>query len=225
VSAIPSSTFHDLFGGLSGALTLLCVFPYLRDVSRGVTVPQRMSWFIFAMLSISATVAQAAAGADSGVLLAGGAAIGFSAVFVTSIKRGVGGASRWDFVALGIGLAGLVLWHLSNRPMVAIAAIGAAEVAAVALTVAKSLKAPGSETLSTWVVDAVAGVMATIGVGTVDAAHLLYPVHHVILNGAVVAAIFAGRKFEQRLPSLNNENIGIGRLAASQRAKADTTVT
>jgi hypothetical protein len=218
-------TVQHLFGGLSGFLSLICVFPYLRDVSRGVTVPQRMSWFVFAMLSTSATVAQAAAGADSGVLLTGGAAIGFSAVFVASIKRGVGGASRWDFVALGISIAGLVLWHLSDRPMVAVAAIGVAELAAVALTVAKSLEAPGSETLSTWVIDGVAGVMAIIAVGRVDAAHLLYPVHHVVLNGAVVAAILTGHKLKQRSPSLNNENLGIGGLAATPQATANTPVS
>ncbi len=224
MSAIPSITVQNLFGGLSGLLSLMSVVPYLRDVSRGVTLPQRMSWFVFAMLSTSASVAQAAAGAISGALLTGGSAIGFSAVFVASIKRGVGGASRWDFVALGISIAGLVLWHLSNRPMVAVAAIGVAELAAVALTVAKSLEAPGSETLSTWVIDGVAGVVAIIAVGTIDATHLLYPVHHVVLNGSVVAAILIGRRFKQRYLSLNNEHIDVGRWVATPQPTASTPV-
>lgn len=183
-----------------------------------------MSWFIFAMLSTSAAVAQAAAGADSGVLLAGGAAIGFSAVFVASIKLGVGGTSRWDLVALGIGIAGLVLWHFSNRPMVAVGAIVIAELAAVTLTVAKLLDMPGSETLSTWVIDGVAGMMAIIAVGRVDATHLLYPVHHVVLNGAVVAAIVTGHKVKQRSPLLNNDSVGSARLAVAPHATANTPV-
>jgi hypothetical protein len=208
-------TVQHLFGGLSGFLTLICVIPYLRDVLRGVTVPQRMSWFIFAMLSMSAAIAQAAAGADSGVLLAGGAAIGFSAVFAASIKHGVGGASRWDFLALGIGIAGLVLWHFSNRPLAAVGAIMVAELAAVALTVAKLLKVPDSETLSTWMIDCVAGMMAISAVGKIDATHLLYPVHHVVLNGAVVAAIVTGNRLKQRSPLLDNENVSNGDLVAT----------
>jgi hypothetical protein len=174
-----------------------------------------MSWFIFAMLSTGATVAQAAAGADSGVLLAGGAAIAFSAVFAASIKHGVGGASRWDFGALGIGIAGLMLWLFSDQPVVAVAAIMIAELAAVALTVAKLLKTPGTETLSTWAVDCIAGMIAIIAVGEVDATHLLYPAHHVVLNGAVVAAILTGHKMKKRSPLLNNENYGSAKLVAT----------
>jgi hypothetical protein len=208
-------TVQNLFGGLSGFLTLVCVIPYLRDVLRGATIPQRMSWFIFAMLATGAAVAQAAAGADSGVFLAGGAAIGFSAVFVASIKHGVGGASRWDFGVLGIGIAGLMLWLFSDQPMVAVAAIMVAELAAVALTVAKLLKAPGTETLSTWAIDCVAGLIAIIAVGKIDATHLLYPTHHVFLNGTVVAVIVAGHKVKRRSPLLNNENRGSARLVAT----------
>ncbi len=218
-------TVQHLFGGFAGFLTLICVVPYFRDVRRGVTIPQRMSWFIFAMLSTGATVAQAAAGADSGVLLAGGAAIGFSAVFAASIKRGVGGASRWDFVALGIGIAGLALWHFSNQPMVAVAAIMVAELAAVALTVAKLLKAPGTETLSTWAIDCVAGMMAIIAVGKVDATHLLYPAHHVVLNGAVVTAILTGHKLKQRSPLLKKDNGGSARLAVATHATANGPIS
>lgn len=218
-------TVQHLFGGLSGFLTLICVIPYLRDVSRGATVPQRMSWFIFALLATGAAVAQAAAGADSGVLLAGGAAIGFFAVFAASIKHGVGGASRWDFMALGIGVAGLALWHFSDRPMAAVGAIMVAELAAVALTVEKLLKAPGSETLSTWVIDSVAGMMAIIAVGKIDATHLLYPFHHVALNSAVVAAIVTGHKLKQRPPSLINENVSNGVLVVTPPATSGTPVS
>jgi hypothetical protein len=218
-------TIQNLFGGLSGFLTLVCVIPYLRDVLRGATIPQRMSWFIFAMLATGAAVAQAAAGADSGVFLAGGAAIGFSAVFVASIKHGVGGASTWDFVALGIGIAGLVLWHFSDRPMAAVGAIMVAELAAVALTVAKLLRAPGSETLSTWAIDSVAGMVSILAVGKIDATHLLYPAHHVVLNGTVVAAIVTGHRWKQRSPSLNNDNLGVGGLVAIPPTTANTPVS
>ena len=81
------------------ALTAICVVPYLRDIRRGTTRPQRVSWLVFATLSIVAAVSQIAAGGGPGVWLAGGSAFGFTLVFVASIRHGEGGFAASDRVA------------------------------------------------------------------------------------------------------------------------------
>lgn len=179
---------------VAASLTVACVVPYLRDVRAGHTRPQRVSWFVFAALAIVAAVSQTLEGAGAGALLAAGAAIGFSAVAVASITRGVGGVDPASRVAMVIATIGAIVSVLAVEPMIAIVAVVCAELAAVSLTVRKALTEPGSETLSTWVVDGTAGVLGLVAIDRLSAADALYPAHHALANGAVVVAILIGRR-------------------------------
>ena len=179
---------------VSACLTAICVVPYLRDVYRGTTRPQRASWFVFCSLAVVAAVSQVVEGAGAGALLATGSAIGFTAVFLASIRRGVGGTSRWDVGALALATIGVVLSVLADEPMIALVAVIVAELAAVALTAHKALRQPHTETLATWMIDCVAGVLAIVAVSEVHVDQLLYPVHHALANAAVVLAIALGRR-------------------------------
>lgn len=174
---------------LSALVTAACVLPYMRDVRRGTTVPHRTSWFVFAALAVVAAVSQALGDGGPGTWLAAGSAVGFGAVFVSSIRRGVGGRSAEDRIALGIAAVGTGLSLLLAHPLYATAGVVAAEAVAVALTVRKALADPSSETRSTWTADAFAGVLAIAAVDEATVATLLYPVHHVVANAAVVVAI------------------------------------
>ena len=185
----------------AGTMTLLCVVPYIRDIRRGTTVPQRTSWFVFASLSALAAIAQLSTGLLGGGLLALGAAVGFSSIFVLSIRSGVGGSTRADVAALAFGCGGLVLWRTSHSPIVAVLAVVIAEWAAGALTVRKAMRSPATETMSTWVIDGSAGVAALLSAKRLDFNEVIYPIHHILLNGAVVTAITLGRRRRALAPT------------------------
>jgi hypothetical protein len=191
---------------VSALLTASCVLPYLRDIRRGTTRPQRASWFVFSSLSIVAAVSQFAGDAGPGAWLAAGSAAGFSAVFVVSIRTGVGGFSRADRAALSVAAIAVVASVLMSTPLVALLGVIVAEQAAVVLTVRKTFDDPTSETTSTWLLDGAAGVAAIAAVHHfTDLNDLLYPIHHILANLAVVAAIVASppsraRRGARRLP-------------------------
>lgn len=188
---------------VSAALTAACVVPYLRGVRLGNTRPQRMTWFVFASVSVVASVSQLLAGGGAGVWLSAGSAIGFAAVFAVSIRRGVGGWARTDRVVLVVAAVGVVASVVVSRPVVAIVAVVLAEIVAVALTVRKAANDPATETLSTWVIDCAAGGVAIAAVDQVSTVDLLYPIHHSIANAAVVAAIVYGRWRTGRIGDFN----------------------
>jgi hypothetical protein len=181
-------------GLLSAVLTMVCVVPYLRDVFRGTTRPQRMSWFVFATLAAVAAVSQAAAGAGPGFWLSAGAAIGFSLIFIASIRHGVGGTERFDLATLAVTGVAVVVAFATDQPIVAVGGVVVSELAAVALTVRKVWHQPGSETTSSWAIDALAGLVAIAAIPEFSAVELLYPVHHVIANSAVLLTIAASRR-------------------------------
>jgi hypothetical protein len=180
---------------VSALLTASCVLPYLRDIRRGTTRPQRASWFVFSTLSIIAAVSQFAGDAGPGAWLAAGSATGFSTVFVVSIRKGVGGFSRADRLTLLVAAVAVAASVLTSTPLVALLGVIVAEIAAILLTVRKSFDDPTSETASTWLLDGAAGVAAIAAVHEfTHLDELLYPIHHVVANLAVVVAIVAGHR-------------------------------
>lgn len=202
---------RDHLAVVSALVTAACVLPYLRDVRRGTTRPHRTSWCVFAVLAVVAAVSQAIAQVGPGIWLAAGSAVGFGAVFVASIRHGVGGSTLADRAALAVASVGIVTSLATARPMFAVAGVVVAEIGAVALTVRKALADPESETRSTWTADAVAGVLAIAAVDHVTAASLLYPVHHTVANAAVVAAIAVGHRRARRRPPTNRPGASAGR--------------
>jgi hypothetical protein len=187
-------SWRVLLAPLAGALTMVCVVPYLLDTVRGSTRPQRMSWFVFTVMAAIASVSQFAAGASAGAWLTAGAAVGFAAVFIVSVPHGEGGLRAADLSVLAVAAAGLLLWGTTGDPLTALLAIVAAEVAAIALTVAKAYRAPSSETPSAWVMDAAAGALTLLAVSHWTFRDVLYPVHHLIVNLSVLVAIYLGRR-------------------------------
>jgi hypothetical protein len=183
---------------LSAVLTACCVLPYLRDVHRHTTRPQRTSWLVFAALSIVAAVSQIVAGNSSAAWLAGGSALGFSVVFAVSIRHGEGGRSPRDLAALSIGLIGALLSIVVGRPLIAVVGVIIAEIAAISLTARKAVRDPASETASTWLLDCAAGALAIAAVAQFSLSDLLYPVHHTLVNAWVVVAIGRGRSAQLR---------------------------
>jgi hypothetical protein len=181
----------------AGVMTALCVVPYLRDIKRGTTRPHRTSWAVFAIVELVAALGQFASHAWAGAFLALGAALGFSAVAIASIKHGEGGRRPIDLVALAVLIGGLIVWAVTDNAWVAVFVAMAIDLPAVALTFQKSRREPDSETLATWVIDCAAGIVAVVAVlvaGAANGLNLMYPAYHVIGNGCIVAALVLRRR-------------------------------
>ncbi|WP_117000012.1 hypothetical protein [Desertimonas flava] len=182
----------------SAALTAGSSMPYLVSISRHAARPQRMSWFVFTALSAVAAVSQLRTGSSAGAWLAAGSAVGFGAIFACSLRWGAGGWSRADRGTLAVAVLAVVLL-LADRPLASLLTVIAAEVAAVALTVAKVSAAPTEEVWTSWAIDAVAGVAALAGVATWSFGSVVYPAHHVAVNVWVVLAVRRGRARQGQL--------------------------
>ncbi|HEX3081645.1 MAG TPA: hypothetical protein VHQ86_00145 [Candidatus Saccharimonadia bacterium] len=183
-----------LLGIASGVLAMVAAAPYVWDTLRGHTRPQRMSWLIWSILGLIAFGSQLSAGWSWGLAVTVGDTLATVTIFALSLGRGEGGSSRRDFGALGVALVGLVLWGFTQLPAVALTGVIIADLSGAALTIVKAYREPQSETLSMWVMIAVAGAMSAVAVGRWDATLLAYPVYLSLTNGAVGVAIWLGRR-------------------------------
>lgn len=182
-------------GLISGILSVLTYVPYVRDIFRLKTKPERATWFIWLVLSSIAFFSQAAEGATHSLWLIGVQTFGVFLIFLLSIRFGVGGLVRRDILALCAAAAGLVLWYFTNNAAVALFISIAVDAIGASLTVLKAYRDPGSETMSTWLLSGTAGIFAAFAVGSFDYVLLAFPVYVVFINYLVaVAMVLGGRK-------------------------------
>ena len=184
-------------GLISGLLSALAYAPYVFDTLRGSTRPQRASWFIWSVLASISFFAQIAEGAVQSLWFAGVQTGATVLIFLLSLKRGTGGLhSLVDIAILCVAAMGVALWIYTDTPAYAlIIAIGVSLLGGT-VTITKAYAAPNSETLSTWATCFIASGFAMLAIGSVDWMLLAYPAYLFTLNGAIVLAIFLGRRRE-----------------------------
>jgi len=178
----------------AGVLSGSCAIPYVRDIRRGTTRPHRVSWGIFTLLAGIAAASQLTNGWSAGALLSSGAALAFFAVFVMSMRHGVGGATVADRLTLLAAVGILAVWAWTGDGTVAVCLVIVLELIAIGLTMRKAWRDPSSETQSSWVIDGAAGALALVGARHLSFAALAYPVYHFASNNAMVAVLVMGRR-------------------------------
>jgi hypothetical protein len=187
-------TMLQIFGYISAALSIICIIPYIRDILRLETKPERASWFIWTVLGTIAFFSQMAKGATDSLWLTVGQTVAVLIVFLLSLKYGTGGLTKRDIRALiGAGV-GLVLWYITQEAAIALCIVIFIDSMGTILTVLKSYEDPASETLSTWVISGTSGIFGMLAVGSFNPILLLYPLYLVLANYSVVAALFLGSR-------------------------------
>jgi hypothetical protein len=110
----------ELFGILSGTVIFFGGPPYLFDILKGKTKPQRTTWFIWTILGVISFTSQLKLGAHWSLVYVGLNAAGNLAVFLLALKYGTGGWRRADIFALIIATIGVVVAITVDSPIVAL---------------------------------------------------------------------------------------------------------
>lgn len=184
----------QFFGILSAILTLISIIPYIKDILRKTTKPERASWFIWTVLGSIAFFSQLAKGATDSLWLTGAQTLEVSIVFFLSIKYGVGGLAKRDIMALLVAGIGLLLWSVTQEAAYALFFVIIADGAGSILTMLKSYEDPGSETLSTWIISGTAGFFGALAVGSWDVILLSYPVYIWLINYVIAGSMILGKR-------------------------------
>lgn len=169
-------------GILSAIIFLLGDVPYLSDTIKSKIKPHRVTWGIVFLLNAIGFANQYAAGARNSLWLFGAAVFMTGAIFLASLKKGVGGNTRLDIFALVTSLIGVVLWQVFNSPFLSVLANVLVAIVALIPAFAKAKKYPETENGIAYVAGAVSSLLAAISVGKLDIVLLLLPVTSTILQ-------------------------------------------
>lgn len=183
----------EIIGIVSGLLAIVAIIPYIRDIIKKTTRPERASWFIWTVLGGIAFFSQLAEGATNSLWMNGLDTLAVIAIFVLSLKYGEGGLMKRDVIALILAAIGLILWYFTKEASIALYIVLAMDITGQILTLIKSYENPESETLISWILFGMAGLLSAISVGEWNFVLLIYPLYICLANWSVVVAMMLGK--------------------------------
>jgi hypothetical protein len=192
-----------MLGLLAGVIGVVGYAPYIRDILKGSTRPDRASWLIWTLEYAALFCAQLGVGAAESLWLVGLQLLGVVTICALSYRYGVGGFDRKNTIVLLSVCIVLVIWYLTRSADLTIILLIAVEAVGVALTMRKVYKQPGSETLVMWALIAVAGVIGIAAVGgSAPAILYMYPVALITMGLGVIGASKLGERRTTDEPTL-----------------------
>ena len=186
-------------------LQLVGFVPYIVDIFRGKTKPERASFWIFTLLIVITIAAQLSQGLTWATVLLMVWAFNTGFIALLSIKYGYGTFKRRDFISVLVALVGVALWWVTDQPLIAALIVVAVDFAGFWLTLAKTWVAPHTETLIAWLLSGLGAVCALAAAGTVDPVQISYLLYSAIANLGIVWMILYRRKVVDATPVTSNE--------------------
>lgn len=181
--------------GISAAIINIAgLVPYIFDIFRHKTKPERATWWIWSALSIIALTAQFSVGARWSLLMTMAQTLSVLTIAILSLSYGYGTFKKKDFMSLFVAAVGLVLWKLTDEPLAALMIIIGIEALGCILLIQKTWEAPHTETLIAWILATVSACLAVLSVAQFDFQKLIYPTYVLIADIIVLFVIIYRRK-------------------------------
>lgn len=184
-----------VLGVLSAVVFIACDIPYLIDAIKAKIKPHRVTWGVVVILNAAGFANQWASGADNSLWLFGAGVLMTGAIFLASLKNGVGGHTKSDIISLIACFVGVGLWLILGSPLFSIFANIAVSFIATLPTFKKARRAPKTETRIAWLGGTISAFLSAVSVGELNVQLLLLPVASVIMQGYMVYLLYsvAGR--------------------------------
>ena len=174
-------------------ITVSAVLPYLRDILKGTTKPNIVSWITWTLITGIATAAEIAGHEYVTAIFTGAAMIETASVVAFGLRRGYAKYSRFDVVCQIGAIVGLILWQLFNSPSIGVVACVAIDFIGVLPTIRHSWRKPDEETWSTFALSGVGGIFAILALSRYNVTSLTYAIYIVLIN-ILVSVIILGRR-------------------------------
>jgi len=177
-------------GGLAALIGIVAAIVYFRAVFRREAKPNRATWWILSAVGIIVATSYYFSGARNTMALAVVYALIPLSVAIVSIKYGEGGCSRFDLACLFTAGISLLLWWLSETPLVTLLTNLSIDFAGLLPTIRKSFRRPQSESRTAWTLALVASILSLFAIERWKFSIAIYPIYLVATNGIIVAMLW-----------------------------------
>lgn len=176
---------------LGAVLNLIGSSSYVVATIKGKTKPNRVTWFLWALIPIIAFSAQLSEGVGLQALMTFMVGFGPALVFLASFvnRKSVWNLTSFDFVCGGLSVLGLVLWLVTKEGNLAIALSIAADGLAALPTVRKAYHAPETESAYVYLLAIISAFITLLTIDTWNFAYWGFPAYILIICGILYTLI------------------------------------
>ena len=184
-------TIYGLFGITAGILELAAASIYIVSILAGKTKPDRVTWWVLALVSGMITASYFASGARETIWLPAAYTLAFTVFGILSLYYGEGPAalSALDRFALVGALMSAVVWWLMRSPVPALFMNICTEFIGLVPTIAKSYRRPWTESRSSWILATIASLLNVFAITEWSYVIAAYPLYIFSTNLVIVAFI------------------------------------
>src|SRR3989344_1658889 len=193
---------------VSVALSLSGTFVYVKDILKGKSKPNRVSWGLCAFAPLITTGAALAADADGWatvrIFMSG---FGPLIIFLTSlfISKSYWKLGKFDYVCGLISIMAIIAWLLANSPILAILLAALADLFATLPTVIKTWRFPETESLYTYFIGFFSATIIIPAIQVWNIENAAFQIYIILANVTLFSLAFRGYIIRKR--KLNNVSI------------------
>lgn len=194
--------WHLALGVSSGIVQFVSIIPYVWSMLKGATRPNIVSWLLWTILQFIAIFAQLSAGASWSLIIL--IAMTINTCLVLLLCFGGYGYAKYgwlDIACAAIAVAAIVLWQLTNEPLVALVLTITADLMASIPTIAKTYRDPYSENVLGWYLVTAAAALSVFSTTIINAENLIYPAYLFAMTGLIGTFAFVGQRRTRRSAS------------------------
>ncbi len=186
----------EALGIVAGVFLISGYVPYILEVVKRKTIPNRASWLIVSISTALILVGVNATGTDEAIWVPVAYAVGSFAILVLSLFFGVSGWSRTDQMLFLVSAASVFVFFLTENMLIALLMNLAIFVSGYISIIKKVIVDPESESLVAWSLFFIGVVLnlVTVAIGTdTGVAVWLYPIVLVATVGTLYFFLLKSR--------------------------------
>ncbi|HTW96559.1 MAG TPA: hypothetical protein VMD74_02785 [Candidatus Methylomirabilis sp.] len=182
------------FGIISTIIALVSFFPYLKDILGKKTFPHIYSWLVWSILQSVGAAAMLRGGASFGALSLAAGSLFCITIFFLSFKYGTKNITKFDTICLIGAIITIIVWLFQRNPLLSIILVTVIDIIAFMPTYRKGFADPGSETISTYFLSALANFFSLLAIANYSVITTLYLSGLLITNSLLVLILIIRRK-------------------------------
>jgi len=133
-------------------------------------------------------------GDRNGIYLATAQLFGSVAMFYLSIKRGIGGNTKFDWIVFALAILSLIIWQTTNNPFFGLVMSIVTDFIGFTPTLVKTWEYPDTEEWKFYMSDVIASFFSLLSISRYGFEVLIFPIYIFLINIVSVVMIL-GRKW------------------------------
>jgi hypothetical protein len=179
----------EIIGIVTIILAVIGYGPYFSDIFKGKTKPHLFSWILYTITTVLVFIGQVQKGGGPGAWSTGVNAILIVLVTFLTIKKGAKDVTRSDKVMFAIALLSIIPWFLTHDPTISVLILTAINVSAAVLTMRKTIRDPGSESLILYAVNVLRHFLSIVALSNYNLATYIFPGASLVSNMIMVSIV------------------------------------